>query len=81
MNEPTAKSTESLPEDTEIAHSVTRTEAFLLRMGTVGELLALFVRGGRWWMLPLVSVLLVLGLVLVFLQSIQYVAPFVYVVF
>ena len=58
-----------------------RMESMLLRMGTVGELLALFVRGERWWMLPLVAVLLLLGLGLVFLQSIQYVAPFIYVAF
>jgi len=65
-----------------IDHAVPgRVESMLLRMGTIGELLALFVRGERWWMMPLVAVLVLLGLGLVFLQSIQYVAPFIYVAF
>ena len=58
-----------------------RLEAALMRMGTVGELFSLLVRGGRWWMLPLVAVLAMIGLVLVLLQSVQYVAPFIYMVF
>ncbi len=56
-------------------------EAWLLRLGTVGELLALLVRGGRWWMLPLVLVLVSLAVALVMLQGMQYVAPFIYMVF
>jgi hypothetical protein len=58
-----------------------RTEAFLMRLGTVGELLLLLVRGGRWWMLPLVAVLVLLGGALLFLQGMHYVAPFIYMVF
>lgn len=58
-----------------------RTEAFLMRLGTVGELLLLLARGGRWWMIPLVGVLVLLGGVLVFLQGLHYVAPFIYMVF
>lgn len=58
-----------------------RVESLLLRLGTVGELLALFVRGGRWWMLPLVLVLVLVAGALVILQSVQYVAPFIYMVF
>ncbi len=58
-----------------------RMESFLLRMGTAGELLSMFVRGGRWWMLPLLLIFLLLGLILVLLQSVQYVAPFIYMVF
>jgi hypothetical protein len=58
-----------------------RTEAFLMRLGTVGELLLLLVRGGRWWMLPLVTVLVLLGGALLFLQGMHYVAPFIYMVF
>ncbi len=56
-----------------------RVEAMLMGMGTAGELLALLARGGRWWMLPLVIVLLLLGAVLVVLQMLEYVAPFVYI--
>ena len=62
-------------------YTPTRLETFLLRLGTVGELLALFLRGKRWWMLPLVGLLVCAGLALVFLQSVQYVAPFIYMVF
>lgn len=48
---------------------------------TVGNLLRVLVRGGRWWLLPLAVLLLAIGVVLVILQSMPYVAPFVYVVF
>jgi hypothetical protein len=58
-----------------------RLEGLLLRLGTVGELMLLLARGGRWWMLPLVLVLVLLGFVLVGLQMMEYVAPFIYVVF
>lgn len=57
-----------------------RVEAALLRLGTVGELMALFLRGGRWWMMPLVVLLVLVSGVLLFLQSIHYIAPFVYAV-
>ncbi len=62
-------------------YSPGRFESTLLRLGTAGELMALFWRGGRWWMLPMVAFLLGAGGVLVFLQSISYVAPFIYMVF
>ena len=58
-----------------------RLERLLLRLGTAGELLALFWRGGRWWMTPVVVILLGAAGLLLFLQSVQYVAPFVYMVF
>lgn len=57
------------------------TETWLLRFGTAGALIAMVARGKRWWMLPMVLVLLVLGVALLFLQSIHYVAPFIYMVF
>jgi hypothetical protein len=56
-------------------------ETTLMRFGTAGALLAMLTRGGRWWMLPLVLVLLLVGVALLFLQSIHYVAPFIYMVF
>ncbi len=62
-------------------HEAGRLERVFLRFGTIGELLVMLARGGRWWMLPMVSVLVVVGLALVFLQSVQYVAPFIYMVF
>ncbi len=58
-----------------------RTQALLLRLGTAGALLAMLSRGGRWWMLPLVGGLLLVAILLVSLQGIHYVAPFIYVLF
>jgi hypothetical protein len=58
-----------------------RTETWLLRFGTAGALLAMFARGGRWWMLPMLVMFLIVGVGLLFLQSIHYVAPFIYMVF
>jgi hypothetical protein len=43
--------------------------------------MALLWKGGRWWMLPVVVILLGAAALLIFLQSIHYVAPFVYMVF
>ena len=60
---------------------VSSLEKFLLRFGVVGELLALFLLGERWWMAPLVLLLGVLGIILVVLQSFEYVAPFIYMAF
>ena len=54
---------------------------FLMRLGILGELLQLFARGDRKWMLPLGLVLGLLGLILVVLQSLEYIAPFVYMAF
>ncbi len=58
-----------------------RVEAWLLRLGTAGALLTMLIRGGRWWMVPLAVLFLVVGVGLLFLQSIHYVAPFIYMVF
>jgi hypothetical protein len=58
-----------------------RLQTALLRLGVVGELIAHFARGDRWWLAPLALVLGLLGLVMVVLQSIEYVAPFVYLTF
>ncbi len=38
-------------------------------------------RHGRWWIIPAVMLLIVLGIVLVVLQAIPYMAPFIYTVF
>lgn len=58
-----------------------RLELLLMRFGILGELFLLFARGDRKWMLPLGFLLGILGLVLVLLQSIEYIAPFVYMAF
>jgi len=68
------------PEDNKLPErQTTRLESSLLRLGTIGELLALLVRGGKWWMLPLVLVLVMLGILLVTIQAFEAVAPFIYV--
>jgi hypothetical protein len=52
-----------------------------MRLGTAGQLLGMLSRGGRWWMIPLTLLLLVLGIALVAIQSVQYIAPFIYLAF
>ena len=47
--------------------------------GTLAELVALLNRGGRWWMAPLLFAAVALGLGMIFLHAVEYVAPFVYV--
>lgn len=47
-------------------------------MGTPGELLALFLRGRSWWMVPLLLALVLVCVVALFLQTIWYIAPFAY---
>ena len=69
------------PAETDEEYAPGRLEATLTRFGTIGELILMLVRGGRWWMVPMVVVLTLVGLALVLLQSMQYVAPFIYMVF
>ena len=51
-----------------------------VRFGIAGELLAFFWRQKMWWMIPMVSVLLLLGSVL-FFASASGVGPFIYTLF
>ena len=51
------------------------------RFSTVKELTAFFAGTGRWWLLPMVAILLLTGALLVIVQVIEYAAPFVYTVF
>lgn len=52
-----------------------------MRLGTVGELLALLRQTNRFWLTPMVVVLVALGVVLVGLQAVPVVAPFIYALF
>lgn len=63
------------------SYTPSRLDAVLARMGTAGALLSMLARGSRWWMLPLVIVVLLVGVGLLLLQSVHYVAPFIYMVF
>ena len=47
---------------------------------TVGELLGLFVRGGRWWLFPMIVVLLLFGMLLLFASATP-LGPFIYTLF
>jgi len=50
------------------------------RLGIAGELLAFLWQAKMWWMIPMVSVLLILGLLIVFATATG-VGPFVYTLF
>lgn len=50
-------------------------------MATAGELIVQVWRGPNWWLVPVVLILLPAALLLVFLQTVPLVAPFVYTVF
>lgn len=50
------------------------------RFGIAGELLSFFWNNKRWWLLPVVTMILVLGVVLVLAQS-SAIAPFIYTLF
>jgi hypothetical protein len=50
------------------------------RFGIAGELLSFFARNKRWWMLPMIFVVLLLGVLLILAQS-SVIAPFIYTLF
>ena len=52
-----------------------------MKLSTVSELAQLLLLNGRWWLLPMVAVLLATTVLLVVVQAIEYVAPFVYTIF
>ena len=50
------------------------------RFGIAGELLNFFVSNKRWWLVPMISVLLLFGIMLILAQS-SAIAPFIYTLF
>jgi len=50
------------------------------RFGIAGELISFFMRNKRWWLLPVVCVVLVSAVVLILAQS-SALAPFIYTLF
>ena len=50
------------------------------RFGIAGELLSFFARHKRWWLLPVICVVLLAGVVIVLAQS-SALAPFIYSLF
>ncbi len=53
----------------------------MLALATLGSLIGSLSRGGRWFLVPFVGVLVVASILLVVVSVIEYVAPFVYTVF
>lgn len=53
----------------------------LARLRTIGGILRHFARRGRWFLLPLLLVLLLAGALLLVTGGLSYVAPFVYSIF
>jgi hypothetical protein len=51
------------------------------RASTLRELQTLFRENARWWLVPMVGVLVASALLLLLLQVAEYVAPFVYSIF
>ena len=51
------------------------------RLGTIAELVRAFTLRGHWYLLPLLSVLLTVGSLLVVAASSPLVAPFIYTLF
>jgi len=49
-------------------------------MGIAGELLSFFARNKRWWLLPVIFVVLFTGVIIVVAQS-SALAPFIYTLF
>jgi hypothetical protein len=47
------------------------------KLGTIKELMGFLRREKKWWLMPLVAVLVILALVIVFAQS-SSLAPFLY---
>lgn len=53
---------------------------FGAKLGVIGDLFAFFWKNKKWWLIPVVFVLVAIGLVLVFSQS-SAIGPFIYSLF
>ena len=54
--------------------------SMMSNLGVVGELLSFFWERKLWWLIPMVSILLLFGLLLIF-ASASGVGPFIYTLF
>lgn len=50
------------------------------RFGIVGELLSFFAKNKRWWLLPVVTMVLLMAVLIILGQS-SSIAPFIYTLF
>ena len=55
-------------------------QTLVRRFGIAGELISFFASHKRWWLLPLVFVVLLTGVVVILAQS-SAIAPFIYTLF
>lgn len=51
-----------------------------LKLGIAGELLAFLWERKLWWLIPMVTVLLLFGILMIFVQG-SAIAPFIYTLF
>jgi hypothetical protein len=56
------------------------TQVAVRRLGIVGELLSFFATNKRWWLLPMIIMVLLVGVMLILAQS-SAIAPFIYTLF
>jgi hypothetical protein len=54
--------------------------SFMKRFKIIGQFLSFLAQSGKWWLMPLVMMLLLLGVVLVFAKG-SVIAPFIYSLF
>jgi hypothetical protein len=52
-----------------------------LGAGTLVELYRVLLASGRWWLIPMVVILMLTAILLTAVAAVEYVAPFVYTVF
>ena len=55
-------------------------KSFVSKMGIFGELLVFLWQRKKWWLIPMIVVLVLFGLLLIFTQS-SAIAPFIYNIF
>lgn len=56
-------------------------KTLVLRYEAARELVTLLIENGRWWLVPMLGVLFLAAVLLIVVQAIEYVAPFVYTIF
>lgn len=56
------------------------TQLVVRRFGIAGELISFFANNKRWWLLPMIIVVLFTGVLLILAQS-SAIAPFIYTLF
>ncbi len=58
----------------------TKLKAFIVNAGVLGEIFIFLWSNKKWWLIPMVAVLLLFGLLLVF-ASASGIGPFIYTLF